>query len=75
MKLNGVFVLFSQLHLHVISQDFDSPALKTKKHWNSFTTEYFIDSAGGFFNVIISFFSLLVAFELYLVCCIIKRTN
>ncbi|OPJ67409.1 aprataxin [Patagioenas fasciata monilis] len=34
----------SQLHLHVISQDFDSPALKTKKHWNSFTTDYFLDS-------------------------------
>ncbi|NXQ07154.1 APTX protein, partial [Vidua macroura] len=34
----------SQLHLHVISQDFDSPALKTKKHWNSFTTDYFLNS-------------------------------
>ncbi|XP_017274865.1 aprataxin [Kryptolebias marmoratus] len=34
----------SQLHLHVISQDFDSPCLKNKKHWNSFTTDYFIDS-------------------------------
>ncbi|XP_061178460.1 aprataxin-like [Saccostrea echinata] len=34
----------SQLHLHVISQDFDSPCLKNKKHWNSFTTEYFVDS-------------------------------
>ena len=34
----------AQLHLHVISQDFDSPFLKTKKHWNSFTTEYFIDA-------------------------------
>nr|XP_025966952.1 aprataxin isoform X2 [Dromaius novaehollandiae] len=34
----------SQLHLHVISQDFDSPAMKTKKHWNSFTTEYFLNS-------------------------------
>lgn len=34
----------SQLHMHVISQDFISPSLKTKKHWNSFTTEYFIDS-------------------------------
>ncbi|CAE1323938.1 APTX [Acanthosepion pharaonis] len=33
-----------QLHLHVISQDFNSPCLKTKKHWNSFVTEYFIDS-------------------------------
>ncbi|XP_061492117.1 aprataxin isoform X2 [Rhineura floridana] len=34
----------SQLHLHVISQDFDSKWFKTKKHWNSFTTQYFIDS-------------------------------
>ncbi|XP_054712874.1 aprataxin-like isoform X2 [Uloborus diversus] len=34
----------SQLHLHAISQDFDSPCLKTKTHWNAFTTEYFIDS-------------------------------
>ncbi|KAJ7396740.1 Aprataxin [Pitangus sulphuratus] len=34
----------SQLHLHVISQDFDSRALKTKKHWNSFTTDYFLNS-------------------------------
>ncbi|NWU87173.1 APTX protein, partial [Onychorhynchus coronatus] len=33
-----------QLHLHVISQDFDSLALKTKKHWNSFTTDYFLNS-------------------------------
>ncbi|KAM6473067.1 aprataxin isoform 1-T1 [Liasis olivaceus] len=34
----------SQLHLHVISQDFDSKWFKTKKHWNSFTTDYFLDS-------------------------------
>ncbi|XP_006019712.1 aprataxin isoform X2 [Alligator sinensis] len=34
----------SHIHLHVISQDFDSPCLKTKKHWNSFTTEYFLNS-------------------------------
>ncbi|XP_006863086.1 PREDICTED: aprataxin isoform X2 [Chrysochloris asiatica] len=34
----------SQVHLHVISQDFDSPCLKNKKHWNSFNTEYFIES-------------------------------
>ena len=34
----------AQLHLHVISQDFDSPCLKTKKHWNSFTTDYFVPS-------------------------------
>ncbi|KAK3507672.1 hypothetical protein QTP70_032790 [Hemibagrus guttatus] len=34
----------SHIHLHVISQDFDSPCLKNKKHWNSFTTQYFIQS-------------------------------
>ncbi|KAK8359859.1 hypothetical protein V6Z12_A04G123900 [Gossypium hirsutum] len=33
-----------QLHLHVISQDFDSKHLKHKKHWNSFTTAFFRDS-------------------------------
>ena len=33
-----------QLHLHVISQDFDSKHLKNKKHWNSFTTAFFRDS-------------------------------
>ena len=29
------------LHMHVISSDFDSPCLKHKRHWNSFTTSYF----------------------------------
>jgi aprataxin len=29
--------------MHVISQDFISPSLKNKKHWNSFTTKFFID--------------------------------
>ncbi|XP_065853067.1 transcription factor bHLH140 [Euphorbia lathyris] len=33
-----------QLHLHVISQDFNSNHLKNKKHWNSFNTEFFRDS-------------------------------
>ncbi|XVE76587.1 hypothetical protein DITRI_Ditri12bG0185100 [Diplodiscus trichospermus] len=33
-----------QLHLHVISQDFDSKCLKNKKHWNSFNTSFFRDS-------------------------------
>jgi aprataxin len=28
--------------MHVISQDFSSPCLKTKKHWNSFTTKFFV---------------------------------
>jgi len=32
----------TQLHMHVISEDFISPWLKTKKHWNSFTTDFFI---------------------------------
>ncbi|KAG5071189.1 hypothetical protein JHK86_006400 [Glycine max] len=33
-----------QLHLHVISQDFQSTHLKNKKHWNSFNTAFFHDS-------------------------------
>ncbi|KAK7287433.1 hypothetical protein RIF29_00710 [Crotalaria pallida] len=33
-----------QLHLHVISQDFESKHLKNKKHWNSFNTAFFRDS-------------------------------
>ncbi|GLH04839.1 Aprataxin-like protein [Gryllus bimaculatus] len=33
-----------RLHLHVISDDFNSLSLKTKKHWNSFTTSFFIPS-------------------------------
>lgn len=39
-------IFYSHVHLHVISQDFDSPCLKNKKHWNSFTTDYFIESHG-----------------------------
>ncbi|KAK1128726.1 hypothetical protein K0M31_019877 [Melipona bicolor] len=34
-----------RLHLHVISTDFNSPCLKTKYHWNSFTTPFFLHSA------------------------------
>lgn len=30
------------LHVHIISDDFDSPALKTQKHWNSFNTNFFV---------------------------------
>jgi diadenosine tetraphosphate (Ap4A) HIT family hydrolase len=30
------------LHVHVISRDFKSTALKHKKHWNSFTTPFFV---------------------------------
>lgn len=51
-KFNMLCFSYSHVHLHVISQDFDSPCLKNKKHWNSFTTDYFIESHGkrdGFF--------------------------
>lgn len=34
----------AQLHMHVISRDFDSVHLKTKRHWNTFTTEFFMDA-------------------------------
>ena len=34
-----------RLHLHIISQDFDSPKLRTNHHWNTFNTEYFMDSS------------------------------
>lgn len=37
-----------RLHLHVISDDFVSPCLKTKVHWNSFTTTFFMTSDGIF---------------------------
>ena len=30
------------LHMHLISSDFVSERLKTKKHWNSFTTDFFV---------------------------------
>src|SRR5205823_5305142 len=33
---------FRQLHMHVISTDFQSPCLRNKVHWNSFTTPFFI---------------------------------
>lgn len=34
-----------RLHLHVISTDFNSPCLKTKYHWNSYTTPFFLHSS------------------------------
>eukprot|EP01041_Mallomonas_annulata_P007600 gene7600-15573_t len=30
------------LHLHIISNDMDSVCMKTKSHWNSFTTDFLI---------------------------------
>ncbi|CAH0398797.1 unnamed protein product [Chilo suppressalis] len=32
-----------RLHMHIISKDMVSPCLKTKMHWNSFTTDFFIN--------------------------------
>ncbi len=32
------------LHIHVISGDLASECLKTKKHWNSFASDYFLDA-------------------------------
>ncbi|XP_072947332.1 aprataxin [Epargyreus clarus] len=31
-----------RLHMHIISTDMVSPCLRTKIHWNSFTTDFFI---------------------------------
>lgn len=35
-----------RLHMHIISTDMVSPCLKTKIHWNSFTTEFFLPYDG-----------------------------
>lgn len=34
----------ARLHMHVVSCDFDSVHLKNKRHWNTFTTEFFMDA-------------------------------
>lgn len=34
-----------RLHMHVISQDFSSPLMRTQHHWNTFNTEYFVPSS------------------------------
>lgn len=31
-----------QVHMHIISDDFDSPHMKNKRNWNSFNTEFFV---------------------------------
>jgi aprataxin len=31
--------------MHVISQDLNSPSLKSAKHWNSFSGSFFIDAS------------------------------
>jgi aprataxin len=47
-----------RLHLHVISQDFNSPALKTKIHWNSFTTDFFISCDGESLRILSNAFKV-----------------
>lgn len=37
----------TQIHMHVISNDFDSISLKNKKHWNSFQPPFFISSSSA----------------------------
>lgn len=32
----------NNLHIHVITKDFNSPRLKNKKHYNSFNTDFFV---------------------------------
>eukprot|EP00042_Codosiga_hollandica_P054894 m.754655 g.754655 ORF g.754655 m.754655 type:complete len:620 (-) comp59003_c0_seq3:2669-4528(-) len=41
----------AHLHMHAISQDFDSAAMNKKKHWNSFTTPFFVGSKGVYDRV------------------------
>jgi hypothetical protein len=36
-----------QLHLHVVSEDFDSRCMNRELRWNSFTTPFFIPSTGN----------------------------
>lgn len=55
LMVNLVSLSTSHVHLHVISQDFDSPCLKNKKHWNSFNTEYFLESQGKQYCLIFTF--------------------
>lgn len=33
----------ANLHIHIITQDFCLPRMKNKKHYNSFTTSFFVD--------------------------------
>lgn len=44
-----------RLHLHVISDDMNSPCLKTKKHWNSYNTDFFLDSKSNNLITYLSF--------------------
>ncbi|KAI9341213.1 FHA-HIT [Obelidium mucronatum] len=41
----------AHLHMHIISDDMVSPCLKHKKHWNSFTTRFFIPLQDVIFEI------------------------
>lgn len=36
---------FEPLHMHILTDDFDSIWLKTRRQWNTFNTAYFLDCA------------------------------
>lgn len=40
-----------RLHMHIISTDMVSPCLKTKIHWNSFTTKFFLPYQGKLIEI------------------------
>lgn len=40
-----------RLHLHIVSDDFVSPCLKTKVHWNSYTTDFFMPFESNYLYV------------------------
>lgn len=41
-----------RLHMHIISTDMISPCLKTKIHWNSFTTKFFLPYQGKLIEIV-----------------------
>lgn len=41
-----------RLHMHIISTDMSSPCLKTKIHWNSFTTKFFLPYRGKLIEIV-----------------------
>lgn len=61
-----------RLHLHVVSNDFESPSLKTKIHWNSFNTELFLSTDCMYLPVAVTISLMEYQLELHLLmfCCI-----
>lgn len=41
-----------RMHMHIISTDMISPCLKTKIHWNSFTTKFFLPYQGKLIEIV-----------------------